>query len=509
MAFIEETTQGEIVDPTAASFNAIREGSGLVDAVESTESDELRNSIGSSKGFVTSEAPTGTVNRYVKTSGTEGVAPEDAILYASALGDVETHATEISTVAGSTAGDSTTRAQLKVADGDIATGELKVGQCVLIKDGTNGYAVRPIYSLDDSASPDEVNLGFNLGIAPASGVALGKATFWDTKNENQKFFSAHEYQSATTSSAYHIAHGGCRTQSITLDYPANDLATAVFEIAGINFGENPIRIGASNKYIDFTDGTGTVAAILDEDVYQTPYHLADAIAAKMTAASAPSDADIITCTFDKSTGKYTIASDGTVLSLLWNTGTNNANSIATTIGFDNVADDTGVLTYTADNELQYGPGVTPSYDDSDPGVVKENMLLLGDFDDYICFGGQAFNITINTPSTNIPNWCEESGIDESVVLERTVPVTGTLKFAKHDAERTYKMLKNETISAMFVTGQKSAGNWVAGTVQAVYLPEVSIQTNNPIDNDGYIVQDFAGNAIVGTDGLEDVYITQL
>jgi hypothetical protein len=137
------------------------------------------------------------------------------------------------------------------------------------------------------------------------------------------------------------------------------------------------------------------------------------------------------------------------------------------------------------------------------------MLILGNYDDYICFGGQAFNIAVSTPKTDVNNWCAESGVDESVILSREVTVTGTLKFSKHDASRTYKMLKNETISLAFVTGSKTAGNWDAGTVTCVFCPEVSITTKNIVDNDGYIVEDFAGTAIVGTDGLEDVYITQL
>lgn len=509
MAFIKETTEGEIVDPTAASFNVVREGSALIGAVETTQSDELRNSIGASKSFVTKEAPTGSINRYIKPSGTEGVAAEDAILYESCLGSVEVKSVEILTAAGCTAGSSTARAVINVADGDVAAGSLKVGQCVLIKDDVNGYAVRPIYSIDESGSPDVLTLGFNLANAPASGKGLGKAVFFNTVDENHPTFSAHEFQSSTSSAAYHIAEGGCRTQSIALDYPANELGTVTFEIAGINFSENPIRIEATNKYIDFTDNVGTVAAILDEQVYQTPIHLADAITAKMTGASAASEGATITCTFDKATGKYTIATDGALLSLLWNTGTNTANSVDATIGFDGAADDTGSLTYTADNALTYGPAVTPSYDDANPLIVKDNMLLLGDYDDYVCFGGQAFNITINTPKTDINNWCSTSGVDESVVLSREVSVTGTLKFSKHDADRTYKMLNNETISLMFVTGKRTAGNWDAGTVQAVYCPEVSITTKNIIDNDGYIVEEFAGTVIVGNDGLQDVYISQL
>jgi hypothetical protein len=507
IAVKKETTEGELVDPVAADFIYVRADSALTSGVESTQSDEVRNTLGASKAFVTKEAPTGSINLYLKTSGVEGTAPESAPLFEACLGGVETHATEVNTAAGSTAGTSAARAVIKVADGDIATGEFKVGQAVLIKDGTNGYAVRPIWSLDESASPDEVTLGFNLANAPASGIGLGKATFFQTLNSGHPTLSAHEYQ-ASSSSAYHVAHGGVRTTSMTLDYPANDLATASFEIAGINFSENPIRIEATNKYIDFTDSTGTVAAIINEDVYQTPYHLADEIGSKMTAASVGSADDVITCTFSKSTGKFTIASDGSVLSLLWLTGTNNANSIDTTIGFTH-ADDTGALTYEADNALTYDPPVTPSYDDADPRVVKDNMLILGNYDDYICFGGQAFNIAVSTPKTDVNNWCAESGVDESVILSREVTVTGTLKFSKHDASRTYKMLKNETISLAFVTGSKTAGNWDAGTVTCVFCPEVSITTKNIVDNDGYIVEDFAGTAIVGTDGLEDVYITQL
>lgn len=509
MAFIKETTEGVLVDPTAASFSVVREGSALVGAVETTTSDELRNSIGASKSFVTKEAPTGSINRYLKTSGTEGVAPEDAILYEAALGGQEVHSTEVSTVAASTAGDADNRAVLKVATGDIAAGELKVGQSLLIKDGVNGYAVRPIYALDDVSNPEEITLGFNLGTAPAAGVALGKATFWNTADESQPTFSAHEYQSSTANSAYHLSQAGCRTSSVTMDFPANDLATVTFETGGINFGENPITITASNKYLDFTDSTGTVAAIIDEGVYQTPIHLADAIAAKMTAASAPSAADIISCSFGNSTGKFTIESDGTVLSLLWNSGGNTANTIGTTIGFLVAADDTAALTYTSDNAQTYGPAVTPTYDASQPTVVKDNMLLLGDYDDYICFGGQAFNIAITTPKTDVGNWCVTSGVDESAILSREVAITGTLKFAKHDADRTYKMLKNETLSLAFVTGKKTGGNWVAGSVQSNYCAEVSITTKNIIDNEGYIVEEFAGTAIVGTNGLQDVYVTQL
>jgi hypothetical protein len=136
------------------------------------------------------------------------------------------------------------------------------------------------------------------------------------------------------------------------------------------------------------------------------------------------------------------------------------------------------------------------------------MLLLGNFDDYVCFGGQSLTISIATPKTDVPNWCAESGVDESLILSRETTVTGTLKFAKHDVERIYKLLRNQTVQLAFVSGQKVAGNWVAGTITSVFLPEVSITTNQIADNDGYIVEEFEGTAIVGS-SLNDVYINML
>lgn len=505
-AYVKEDVEGVLKDPAAANFTAMREGANLVGAVETTTSDEIRNSIGASKSFVTKEAPVGSAPKYLKTSGQEGVAPDYAILIESCIGSLTVNSTEYSTTAGSTAGDSTTRAQLALTDTEGAN--FAVGQAVLVKDGSNGYAVRNIVSKDESGDPDFLDMSFNFETAPGSGIGLGKAVYFEPKDTAQPTYSAHWFQSSSTDSAVHIAEAGCRTTSMTLEYPANDLASAQFEIAGIKFFQNPITISATNKYIDFTDSTGTVVAIIDEGVYQTPIDLANEIATKLTAASAPSAADTITCTFGNTTGLFTIESDGTVLSLLWNTGVNNANSIATTIGFDNAADDTGALTYTSDNAQTYEPSVTPVYDDSEPLVVRDNMLLLGSFDDYECFGGQSLTITVNTPKTDVNNWCAKSGVDESLILSRETTVTGTLKFRKHDVERIYKLLNNETVQLSFTTGLKSAGNWVPGTITTVFLPEVSLTTENVADNDGYIVEEFEGTAIVGND-LQDIYINML
>lgn len=506
-AFKEETTEGTLLDPAAADFTVCREGTNLVGAVNTETSDELRNTIAASKAFVTSQAPTGTVNHYFKHSGTEGVAPDYGILIKSALGAVTENATEYSTVSGSTAGTSSARAQVAVADGEGANFEL--GQAVLVKDLANGYAVRNVFSKDESGSPDLLNMSFNFGSAPGASLGLGKAQFYYPQNTGQPTYSSHHYQDSSTLSALHQAIAGCRTTGMTIEFNAQTLAACNFEIGGISYYKNPIRIDATNDLIDFTDDGGTVQASVVQKVYATPMALAAEIAAKMTAASVGSGDNTITCTWDNVNGKFVIASDGATLSLLWNTGAGTATSIGSTIGFDVAADDTGSLTYTADNALTYEAPATPSYDDQGPNIVRDNMLLLGGYDDYLCVSGQSLSISITTPKTDVPDWCAESGIDESLILSREVAISSTLKFKKHDVEGANNLLNNITSQFAFVHGERDdAGNWVPGTIVSVFCPSISITSNTVADQDGYLVVQFEGTAIAEGD-LEDVYINFL
>lgn len=498
-AFVEETTEGEPVAPAADNFTVVREGAQLIGAVNTVTSDELRNSIGASKAFVTSQAPTGTIPKYFKPSGTEGVAPDYGILIKSCLGQEDVNGTEYTTNVGSTAGTSTARAILKVTS---ASTNFQKGQAVLIKDGTNGYAVRNVW---DGATATDLPLSFNLGVAPPISTALGKAVLY-LPGTTPPTYTSHMYQ-ASSSSAVHQMMAGCRTTSMDIEFNANELAAVTFEIGGVRYYIDPIEITSSSKFIDFTDSVGTVAAELEEQWYSTPIDLANEIASKMTAASVASGGDTISCTWSNSDGKFTISSDGSVLSLLWATGANTANSAKTKLGFTN-ADDTASLTYTSDTAQSYDPPATPTYDSQAPQVVRDNMLLLGTYDDFICVGGQALSISISTPKTDVPNWCAETGIDESVNLSREVTISGTLKFHKNDVQRFYNLINNQETQLAFVHGRKVAGNWVPGSIVSVFCPTCSITTNNIADQDGYIVEQFEATAFVGDD-LEDVYINFL
>lgn len=499
-AFVEETTEGTPVAATGAEFTVVREGASLSGAVNTVTSDELRNSIGASQSFVTSQAPTGSVPKYFKPSGTEGVEPDYGILIESCLGAVDVNTVEYATDAGSTAGTSAVRANLKVVAGIEAN--FQKGQAVLIKDAVNNYAVRPIF---DGITSTNLPLAFNLGVAPAAAVNLGKAVLY-LPSTTQPTFTAHMWQ-AQTNSAIHQMISGCRTTAMNIEFNANELAAVTFEFGGLEYFVDPVEITSSSRYIDFTDSAGTVAAQLEVKTYATPIDLAAEIASKMTGASASSGADIISCSWNNSTGKFTITSDGTVLSILWQSGTNTANSAKTKLGFSNT-NDTGGLTYTSDTALSWDPGVTPAYDSQSPQVVRDNMLELGTFSDYLCFGGQALTISVATPKTDVPNWCAETGIDESIILSREVTVSATLKFQKHDVQQFYNLINNVDTQLHFVHGKKIGGNWVPGTIVSTYLPTISITANTIADQDGYLVVQMEATAFVGPDA-EDIYINFL
>ena len=497
VGFIKEDTEGVLKDLAAGTdFAKMREGASISGAVETISSDELvAGSIGASKSFVVKEVPTGSFPKYLKHSGIEGQKPEAAILIESCMGDEVVNATEYSTTTGSSAGSATARASLEMATNQ--EDNFVVGQGLLIKDSTNKYSIRNVYNVDSSGNA--LDLNFNLTAAPASGVALGKAVSY-IPSTSHPTFSTHHWQ-ALTGSAYYQAMAGCRVSSMDIQFPANAFAEMNFEFAGISFYFNPIRISATNKYIDFTDSSSTVAAILTEKVYKSPIELAAEVASKMSAASA----DVISCAYSNSTGKFTISSDGTTLSLLFATGTNAANDAGSALGFS--ADQTGALTY-AGAAISFDTSLTPSYDTTDALIVKNNELFIGAFGDNVCVKASTASISISTPKTDVNSICAESGVIESVILSREVTFSATVLLEKFQSKYFNSLVDNTTTSIMFNAGTKSAGNWVPGKCVNVYLPSCSITAAPVADQDGYQVFNIEATAFV-SGALDDVYINFL
>lgn len=104
--------------------------------------------------------------------------------------------------------------------------------------------------------------------------------------------------------------------------------------------EGHFEITAVNKYIDFSEGGPELTAILSEGHYSVS-QLQTEIKNKMEAVGA----EIYTVNYIDNQGKWTISTGGSVLDLLFGTGTNAANTTGPSIGFHG-GDRTGSLSYT-------------------------------------------------------------------------------------------------------------------------------------------------------------------
>ena len=506
-AFKEESTEGTLEAPVAADFIAGRDGFTFQGELETIDSDELVDDIGTSKSFAVKEIPTGSFPKYLRHSGVEGTAPEFDVVIKSAIGAQTDNSTEYDTIAGSTAGTSAARGKVVVDTGEGVN--FSKGQAVLIKDGTNGYSIRNVYSI----STDDLNLNFNLSNAPGTSINLGKAIHFSPASTGHITYSAYHY-GASTNSDYKQAIAGCRTSALNFDFPANGFAEMNFDFEGIQYFYNYIEIDSTNEKINFKDliAGSELTATLTNKVYNSPLELAAEIASKMTSASAASQADTISVAFSSSTGKFTLSTDGAEFQLLWATGTNGSagtdTHAGTILGYSDVADDTGATSYAADNVQSYDAPATPSFDDADNLVLKNAELFIGDFFEITNRKCVTASCTVGTPKTDVPDLTAENGIDSSIINSREITFNATLILQKHEVQLFDAFINNSTRSLMFNTGVKSAGNWVAGKCFNLYMANASITSHTNEDNDGYRVVTLTAVGFVD-ESQKDVHINFL
>jgi hypothetical protein len=492
----KEDTEGVLKAPAGVDATVLNDGFSFSPALETIESEELKNSIGASKTFATKQTPSASIPKYAKGSGVEGQAPDYGVMIEAAMGVETVNSTEYSTDVGSTAGDTSSRAVVKLTSAEA--GNYSLGQALLIKDDVNGYSIRNVYGTDGDT---DLTLNYNLSTAPASGKGLGKAVHYAPASSGHPTYSAHLYQS-DSGSAFHEAMAGCRTSSVGYTFTANELGSVEFSVEGIEFFYNPITIDASNDTLDFVDDLGVNTAALEHKSYALVSDLVAAVESRMNGASA----DTITASFDQSTGKVTIASDGTTFELT-STG---ANTAFGELGYSTLGDATGATSYEADNALSYDPDVAPSYDASEPQLVRKMEVMFGDYFNTDCRNGSEIAITVDTPKTDIDDYCSESGTSESVINERTVSLSGTLALNKHEYDTFKAVLKNEEIPFMLNFGPRDdAGNWKPGLCMNFYLPSVSLTTSEIADEDDIFIINIEGTAFVGDTSLKDIHINYL
>lgn len=470
LAIKEEVTENTPVAPGATTdFIALQDDFSITPAFDTLDNAELKASIGKSAPILGSENPTASISHYLRSSGVVAQAPNYGLLLKACLGAVATAAAEYNTVSSSTT------SVIKVDTGEGAS--FQRGEALLIKDGTNGYRIRCI----DSISSDDLTIGFQVPTAPATGVNLGRAVLYYPANTGHPTLSVWHYMG---NGGLTQMMSGARVTDATFDISAGEIINGSYSLEGLAYYFNPIEITSSTRYLDFTDDDGTFAATVTAGFYKDPHELATALTTAMNTASA---GETHTVTYSDSTGKFTILSTGTVLSLLWQSGSNTANTIGTKLGFSVAADDTGTVAttgYTSDNAISFAAPYTPAYDSSDPLAAKDNEVMVGDTSDYVCFKASTVTFSIATPKTDILSVCEVSGKSGSIINERSVTISVQALIEKYDAQDFKNFRLGSNVKFQYSFGTKSGGSWVAGKCGALYCPTAKISSFEVVDNDG-------------------------
>jgi len=486
LAIVEETTEGTPVSPSAAGdFIALQDDASMTPSFDVLENAEFKNSIGKAKPILGAENPTFEMSHYLRASGTAAVAPGYNLLLKSAFGDENVRSTERSTTTGST---------VAVLELSANGSEFSKGDFVLIKDATNGYRIRAL----ESVSTNSLTMGFQLPNAPASGVALGKDVNYKPASTGHIPLSVWHYLG--NGGAKQMMSGG-KVTSFGFEATAGELINANFSVEGLEYYFNPIEITASNKYLDFNDGSERNASIA-EGMYKDPYELAEAL---QTAGDALAT-NTLTVTYSPSTGKFTIAVNTGTLSLLWNTGTNTANTIGTTLGFSVAADDTAATTYTSDNAISFAASYTPSYDSADPLAAKDHEVMLGESTDYACFHPSSVSFSLANTRSVAGDICAASGRGSSVMSERVVEVNVSSLLNQYDAQQFYRYRTGEEIKFQYSFGVKSGGNWVAGKCGGLYIGSATISELTIDDADGLVQLNLKLSAFINSAGDGEVFL---
>lgn len=501
LAVVEETTEGTLKAPSAATeFLAIQDGFSLEPNFEVLENAEIKNSIGVAKPIQGLEQPQGSFDHYFRHSGVEGQAPAFIPLVESALGQKSSNATERLTAAASTV------SVLKLAAGgsdfDITGNSAGLGKAVLVKDGTNGYSIRPVHS----RSGNDLTLGFDLAAAPAAGLGVGKCVNVAPANEGHPSLSLWMYRGGGGAIE---AVAGSKVTEMSLRIAAGELINGSFSFQGTKYFFDPIVIGATDTKLDFTDDDGTFVATIEAKTYRSPHELAQALQDAMNSANTGETKTVV---YQDADGKFKITSTGTVLSLLWNTGANAANTVGDKIGFSTAADDTGVAAgtgYTSDNAQSWAASLTPTFDAADPLAAKNHEVLIGDSNDVVNFCAESIDISLTNDIVDQKCVGAESGVEAKIHNRRQIEATIIGFLERHDADKFNKFANNSNIRFAYNFGVKSGGNWVPGKCGNIYIPSATVSAFRLGDSDGLVTMEITVKAYVNDSGDGEFFINFL
>jgi len=488
---VPETTEGTPVAPSSATqYTPLQEDWAFKPNYDVNDNVELVASIGKRQRILGAAKPQISGSHYLKPSGVEGQAPDYSMVYEAAFGTKTVIASEETLAAGSTA----SVLNLQTGHGP----NVSKGRPVLVKDSTNGFSIRFV----DSVATDAATLGFNLPGSPASGVKTGKPVYYSPAQSGHKTFTAWRY---VGNGAAVEAIAGCRPTDWNYQAQAGGLINSKLTAEGVGYYFNPILItAATNDYIDFTDDSGTFAVAVAAGMYETPKELADAIA---TAMNASGTAQTYTVTYSNAAGTFSIVGTGTLLSLLFATGTNHTKTIATAIGF--TATDktlTAATTGYTGSAISFAPPQTPTYDSSAPIAAKAGEVMIGGASDFAVFDASEVQVTLTDTRTLQKSVCSPSGVLGSVVTGRDVKVQVKGYLKQFDVSKYDRFRENTSTKFQHSFGAKSGGQWVAGACGAFYLPTATITSFDIANDNGIATIEFELEAFVPADGSGEAFL---
>jgi len=491
-ALVPETTEGTPVEPSAATqYTSVQAAFTMAPQTAVLESPEYRPSIGQAKPILGAEAPAMNFQHVLRHSGTEGTAPDYNDALKAFFGAETVNGTQRTTDSGSTT---------SVINVGAGTGSDFVrGSAMLIKDPTNGRRIRAVYS----RSTDAITLGFQVPTAPASGIGLGKCIYYTPQNSGHQTLTAWQY----------IGNGGAikmmagaRFTGLRLAANAGELINLEMTAQGLGFYMNPIVITSSTRYIDFTDDDGTFAAAVEVRAYKDPHELAEALQTAMRAANT---GETHTVTYSNSTGKFTFTCTGTALSLLWNSGANTANSIATKVGFTTAADSSGTAAstgYTSANAMTLTSPYTPTLDDAEAIAARNHEVMIGDASDYTCFN--ADEVVFDAQLTRALNTsiCATTGVASSIIVDRKATLTVSALLDQYNAEFFKRYRAGTTTRFQYSFGVKSGNQWVEGKCGYLFLPTLTVTGWDVVEQDGQAKLNLTLTPYVDSSGNGEMYL---
>lgn len=490
LALVPETTEGTPVAPAAATQYTAMQGDLAIKPVFAVqENDEKRSSIGRGKVILGAEAPTVSFSHYIRHSGTEGAAPDYNDLLKALFGTETVNSTQRATTSGS----GTSTIILAAGGSDFAR-----GAGILLKDTTNGSRIRAVHSV----SSNTLTLGFQVPVAPATGMNVGKCVYYSPASTGHQTLTLWHYMGngGTTEMV-----SGCRVTEMALDASAGELINANFSLEGIGYYQNPITATSSKRYIDWENDDGTFAAAVAVKVYKSPHELAAAI---QTAMNTASTGETHTVTYSNTTGKFTFTSTGTLLSLLFLSGTNNANSIATLIGFA-AADATGTAAatgYTSATAQSFASPYTPTLDSANALAAKYQEVMLGEVDDYVCFEASKVSVTVSNERAEIKSICAETGVSGSTITGREVKISLTALLNKYDTDAWERFRTNAETRFQFSFGEKTGSNWTPGKCGYIYAPTTTVTDFQITESDDLAVLEMELTCFVDESGNGECYL---